>query len=100
MLTLTLDSIRPPVLMLATPVIPSSWFISVSSTNVETSSVVASFLSTAAIAIGIMFGLIFMIYGEPISSSHEPSTRSTPCMVLTMAVFMSAPFSNSRTTSE
>ena len=86
--------------MLATPVVPSSWFISVSSTNVESSSVSFPFWSIATTAIGIMLGLIFMMDGEPMESSQFPDTISTFCKASTTAVSMLAPFSNSRTTME
>ena len=88
------------MLILATPVVPSSSFIRVSSTKFESFSVSYPSMSTEATAIGSMFGLSFIIYGAPMVSSQPPSTRSTLCRMLTVAVSMLAPASNSMMTME
>ena len=51
----------PPALMLATPVVPSSWLMRVSLTNDESSSVEYPSMSTAATVMGIMLGFIFIM---------------------------------------
>ena len=57
--------------MLATPAVPSSLFISSSSTNLESPSCVLPSMLTAATFTGIIDGFIFIMVGEPTVSSHE-----------------------------
>ena len=57
--------------MPATPAVPSSLFISSSSTNLESSSCELPSMLTAATLTGIIDGFIFIIVGEPTVSSHE-----------------------------